>query len=48
MDKVNRSFVRVVPYARADVGNMERHNERKNEHYSNDDCFEPCRYEHPF
>jgi len=37
MDKVNRSFVRVEPYARADVGNMERHNERKNEHYSNDD-----------
>ena len=37
MSKVNRSVVRVQAYARDKVVNMERHNERKNEHYGNGD-----------
>jgi hypothetical protein len=35
MSKVSRSVVRVQPYSRDKVANMERHNERKNEHYGN-------------
>jgi len=37
MSKVNRCVVRVQPYTRDKTTNMERHNERKNEHYGNGD-----------
>ena len=33
----DKCVVRNVAYTRAKVGNMERHNERKNEHYGNGD-----------
>lgn len=37
MAKTDRSVVRNEAYRREKVGNMERHNERKNEHYGNGD-----------
>ena len=37
MSKVNRTVVRVQSCARDKVSHMERHNERKNEHYGNGD-----------
>lgn len=36
MEKINRSVVRNVAYTREKVNNMERHNERKNQNYYND------------
>ncbi|MGL5512200.1 MAG: plasmid recombination protein [Sporomusa sp.] len=37
MTKTDRCVVRNEAYSRGKVGNMERHNERKNEHYGNGD-----------
>jgi len=37
MEKVNRTVVRNQPYRRGGVGIRERHNERRNESYSNPD-----------
>ena len=37
MSKVDRCFVRNQGYTRGKVGNIERHNERKNRHYGNSD-----------
>jgi len=41
--KVDRTVVRNQPYKRGGIGIRERHNERKNEHYSNPDI-EPERF----
>ena len=37
MSKIDRCFVRNQGYTRAKISNIERHNERKNQHYSNSD-----------
>jgi len=37
LSKVDRCFVRNQGYTRSKVGNIERHNERKNHHYGNGD-----------
>ena len=37
MQKIDRCFVRNQGYTRSNVGNVERHNERKNQHYGNGD-----------
>ena len=37
MEKTDRTVVRNQPYKRGGVSIRERHNERKNEHYSNPD-----------